>query len=132
MRLKIALKNRKIDLRRPSNQYRKKVIERASEIGDAHLLSDTDIDLLAIALELKEQGYDPKIVTDDYSIQNVASRLTINFVSLTTSGITLVFKWRRYCPGCYKKYNSNQKLNFCLICGTKLKRKPEKAKSISK
>lgn len=131
MRLKIALKNGKIDLRRPSKQYIKTVKERASEIGDAYLLSDTDIDLLAIALELKTQGYNPKIVTDDYSIQNVASRLNIIFVSVTTSGITLVFKWRRYCPGCYKKYSSKHKLNFCSICGTKLKRKPEKTKPIA-
>jgi UPF0271 protein len=132
MRLKIALKNGKIELKKPSKQYKKEVKERASEIGDAYLLSETDIDLLAIALELKAQGYKPKIVTDDYSIQNVASLLNINFVSLTTSGIKLVFKWIRYCPGCYKKYNSNQKLNFCSICGTKLKRKPEKTKSTSK
>ena len=132
MRLKIAIKNGKLDLRAPTEQYRKKVKERANEIGDLFLLSETDIDLLAIALELKAQDYNPKIVTDDYSMQNVAKRLNIIFVSLSTSGITRLLEWIRYCPGCYKKYPSKHKLNFCSICGTKLKRKPKKTKSISK
>ena len=132
MRLKIAINNGKIEIRSPTEEYRKKVKKIANEVGDAFLLSETDIDLLAIALEIKAQGHNPKLVTDDYSMQNVASRLNIIFVSLTTSGITRFLEWKRYCPGCYKKYPPDHKLNFCSICGTKLKRKPEKAKSISK
>jgi UPF0271 protein len=131
-RLKTAIKNGKIEIRIPSKQYRKIVKKRANELGDAYLLSETDIDLLTIAFELKANGYTPKIVTDDYSMQNVASLMNIRFVSLTTSGIKRLLEWQRYCPGCFKKYPTETKFSFCLICGTKLKRKPKKARSRKK
>ena len=47
----------------------------ASKAGDFHKLSEADMQLLSLALQLKAEGYTPKIVTDDYSIQNVAKQL---------------------------------------------------------
>jgi len=38
-------------------------------------------------MELKDSGYAPQIVTDDYSIQNVATKMGIEFLSLATLGI---------------------------------------------
>ena len=59
----------------------------ASKVGDSHKLSETDLQLLALALELKTEGVAPQIVTDDYSIQNVATQMGIGFLALATFGI---------------------------------------------
>jgi UPF0271 protein len=129
MRLEMAIENGKIEVRSPLEKYKIETQEIANNLGDSYLLSETDSDLLALALELKTEGLNPKIVTDDYSMQNVASQMKIDFVSMTTIGINRLLKWIRYCPGCYKRYPSNYKLNVCSICGTKLKRKPKKPRS---
>jgi UPF0271 protein len=79
---------------------------------------------LALALEFKSAGYSPLIVTDDYSIQNVANQIGVEFASLMTFGIRFRLHWILYCPACHKKYPSDYKLKACEICGTTLKRKP--------
>lgn len=126
LRFEMAIENGKIQLKNPLEKHKTKVKNIANKMGDLHLLSETDLDVLAIALELQTDGFKPKIVTDDYSIQNVASQMKIEFISLTTGGIHKIFKWIRYCPGCYKEFLSNYKVSSCSICGTKLKRKPKR------
>lgn len=126
LRFEMAIENGKIQLKNPLEKHKTKVKNIANKMGDLHLLSETDLDVLAIALELQTDGLKPKIVTDDYSIQNVASQMKIEFISLTTGGIRKIFKWIRYCPACYKEFLSNYKVSSCSICGTKLKRKPKK------
>jgi len=79
-----------------------------------------------LALELKDSGLTPLIVTDDYSIQNVANKIGVEFSSLMTFGIKFRFKWILYCPACYRKYPSDYKSKVCEVCGTELKRKPKK------
>ena len=56
-------------------------------------LSEADKQVLALALELKGSGLTPLIVTDDYSIQNVANKIGVEFTSLMTFGIKFRFKW---------------------------------------
>jgi UPF0271 protein len=82
--------------------------------------------LLALALELKTQGENPEIITDDYSIQNVAKQNGIAFYALATSGIKRLLEWIRYCPACHKEYPINSSFSACQICGTELKRKPKR------
>ncbi len=58
----------------PKEKYIKKVKKEASKIGYLEKLSETDIDVLALALERKGA-----ILTNDFAIQNVARRLGIRF-----------------------------------------------------
>jgi UPF0271 protein len=109
-----------------SETFLEEVKASATTVGDAFFLSETDQQVLALALELKTQGFFPLIATDDYSIQNVAKQLGIEFTSLITFGIRRRLEWIRYCPACHKKYPANYKSQVCEICGTKLKRKPLK------
>jgi endoribonuclease Nob1 len=76
---------------------------------------------------VKNRGDIPQILTDDYSIQNVAKQLGLAYTSLATFGIKRLLTWIRYCPACHRKYPANFKANECPICGTPLKRKPQKA-----
>lgn len=126
LRFSMAVESNRLKILEPSPQFVKIVKECATSLGDSFFLSDTDMQVLALALEIKEKGDIPQIVTDDYSIQNVATKLGVNFVSLATLGIKRVLSWIRYCPACHRTYSSNYKNVECPVCGTQLKRKPQK------
>ena len=126
IRFQAAVENEKIFIKQPSEGSLKKIEICAAAVGDTFFLSETDKQLLALALELRSPEQNPQIVTDDYSIQNVARRLGIGFTSLATLGIHRVIEWVRYCPACRRKYPANYASKECTVCGTKLKRKPRK------
>jgi UPF0271 protein len=126
VRFKTALENGKVKVKLPSEEYQIRVKESAKKIGDVCFLSETDLHILALASELKTEGYIPQILTDDYSIQNVAAQLGIEFLSLTTFGISHLLEWVRYCPGCHMNYPDYYKSTICGVCGTDLKRKPQR------
>ena len=74
---------------------------------------------MALALDKNNEEYEVIILTDDYSIQNVASELKIKFETISQSGITNRFKWICVCRGCCKKFKEN--INICPICGANTK-----------
>lgn len=125
-RFKTAVESGKVEVKTPAQESLDRVEQCATALGDTFFLSATDKSLLAIALELKFLSFEPQIVTDDYSIQNVGKRLGIEFVSLATFGIRRVLEWIRYCPACHKEYAANSKVTECTVCGTELKRKPRR------
>jgi len=125
VRFKAATESGKILIKRPLEEAVRQVEACAIQVGDSFFLSETDKQVLALALELKTSG-NPQIVTDDYSIQNVAKRLEIEFTSLATLGIRRVLEWIRYCPACHREYPANRVSIECDVCGTELKRKPRK------
>ena len=100
------------------------IVRKASlELGEGLCLSKADLQILALGLDLKLKGISPTIVSDDYSIQNIAEHLGINYTFLATLGITYKFNWSIYCPACFRRYVHNYKGRLCEVCGTKLKRK---------
>lgn len=104
-----------------------KIVERAStELGDHLNLSKTDREVLALSIELKQEGSSPILVSDDYAVQNVAEYLGVTYISLLNFGIRYRFKWILSCPACKRKYHVEPRLTVCKICGTKLKRRVQK------
>jgi UPF0271 protein len=99
------------------------------EMGEAGVLSATDEQLLALGVQLKFSA--PVIVSDDYSVQNVADRLGLGFRSLATPGIKRRFEWVIYCPGCHKIFSAPQPGKVCPMCGTELRRRPGRKRLIS-
>ena len=126
VRFTTAIENGKLKIKAPKGVFLSNAKESASKVGDSFKLSETDIQLLALALELKAEGFTPQIVTDDYSIQNVATQLGIEFLALATFGIKRLLEWIRYCPACYREYSANCSTKECQVCGTELKRKPRR------
>jgi len=97
-----------------------KIKTTSDKTGDASRLSNTDVEILALALDIsKDDEKEPIILTDDYSIQNVAHVLNIPFEAISQSGITKRFKWAARCRGCGKKFKENIKI--CPICGAETK-----------
>ncbi len=123
-RFNTAVENGKLIVKTPRAEYAERIRTSSRDVGDLLFLSEADKQVLALALELKDEGYKPQIVTDDYSIQNVANQLGIEFASLMTFGIRYRFRWTLYCPACHHKYPADYQPKHCEICGTGLKRKP--------
>jgi UPF0271 protein len=126
VRFNTAVESGRIKIKMPSEEVSNRVKAQASKVGDSFLLSETDMQLLALALELKTNGERPEIITDDYSIQNVATQMGIEFYALATFGIRRLLEWIRYCPACHREYPVNSSFNTCQVCGTELKRKPKR------
>jgi endoribonuclease Nob1 len=128
VRFETALENGRVKVKAPSQEFVSQIRETSSKVGDSFKLSETDIELLALALELKATGYNPQIYSDDFSIQNVATQLGMEFLALGTFGIKRLLEWMRYCPACFKEYPVNTSIKECRVCGTPLKRKPRRTK----
>lgn len=130
MRFTTAIENGKVTIMKPQDSFFQEILEASKKVGDMRYLSEADLQVLALAMELKGRELRPVIVTDDYSIQNVANKIGIPFTSLMTFGIKFRFKWILYCPACYRKYPPDYKFKSCEVCGTELKRKPKKKKRL--
>ena len=96
-RFKTAIESGKLKVKTPSHTFLEKVKESSKTVGDVLFLSEVDLQVLALALELKSWGYSPLVVTDDYSIQNVANQMAVKFASLMTFGIRFRHQWMMYC-----------------------------------
>jgi UPF0271 protein len=131
VRFETAVANGKLKVKTPNEEFLDRVKAHATLVGDKFFLSETDLQLLALALQLKADGYSPSIVTDDYSIQNVADQMSIGFASLATFGIRLRLTWMRYCPACHREYPADSNAKTCEVCGTRLKRKPSRRSQLS-
>lgn len=110
----LFLQERGLVIKDPSKQAIEKIHKIATETGDIGRLSKADIEVLALAFDISQEK-EAIIITDDYSIQNVANELKINFKSISQDGITKSFKWTYRCSGCGKKFDEN--IKTCPICG---------------
>ncbi|NLU46052.1 MAG: nucleic acid-binding protein [Euryarchaeota archaeon] len=86
----------------------------AARSGDLGRLSDVDMTVIALALDT--QG---TILTDDYSIQNVARLMSVPFRPVGQTGITRTERWNYRCVGCGRWYK--EKLDDCPVCGSGMK-----------
>jgi UPF0271 protein len=109
-RLELLLATR-IRISEPSKRSLKRVEEEAQKTGDSRRLSQTDQELLALALDL---GYE--LLTDDYSIQNLATAMGIPARGFDQKGIEEVFEWQSKCRGCGKVFPAD--VRVCDVCGS--------------
>ena len=128
VRFQVAVESGKLKILSPDVHFLDAVREASKEMGDMRYLSEADMHVIALAAQLKDEERSPTIVTDDYSIQNMATKISVNFTSSATLGIRYQLQWLLYCPACRRKYPSDYKHIDCEICGTRLKRKPQTKK----
>jgi endoribonuclease Nob1 len=98
----------------PGAESREKVIIAAKKTRDSTVISDTDCDILALALELEAVIY-----TDDFAIQNVAGVLGVKTAPINQRKAKRVH-WKYRCSGCGRYFDHDGE---CLICGSIIKRK---------
>lgn len=100
----------------PDKNSMEKARSAAKKTGDYQKLSQTDISIIALALQLETT-----LLTEDYAVANVATTLKIPVKSSSNKGIKETRKWISYCTACGKAFRPNAK--ECPLCGNKLKRK---------
>ena len=91
-----------------------KVKEAAKRTGDTSRVSPTDVEVLALAMDLQAV-----LLTDDYSIQNLAAYLGIPYRPVGLKGIRKVLKWRHKCVGCGRVFD--KEMPECPVCGSELR-----------
>jgi len=102
-------------LNSPREDYIKKVKEVVKATNDK--LSPQDIEVLALALMLKDKRKNVILLTEDYGIMNVASCLSLRTKCFVNKGIKDFYVWRKRCAICgrlVKKFISE-----CPYCGSK-------------
>ena len=104
-----------MDILAPGKESLAAAREAAEATGDLHELSRTDLDVIALCLDLN--GI---LVTDDYAMQNVASRLGLEFMGADLKPIDRDIKWQYRCTGCGKIFQ--QHVEICPVCGHQTKR----------
>lgn len=111
-----ALEGSGMHIQIPEEETVERVRRAAEQSGDFDVLSNTDVRLLAAALELSAV-----LVTDDYAIQNVADKLDVDVEIIAQEGISEQRDWRFQCQGCGREFDEHR--DRCPICGTELARK---------
>lgn len=98
----------------PSPQAMDAVRRAAVRTGDDARLSPTDMEVLALALELKAE-----LLTDDYSIQNLSRVIGVRYRGIGMKEIREVIRWKYRCTGCRREWDENHP--DCPVCGSPLR-----------
>ncbi len=122
LELETAVDAGKISVIEPSREALAEVRKKVDQTGDR--VSNTDVKLLALSLDMLRAGDMPELVTDDYAVQNLASIFNIPFRCVVMPGITEVFIWQMICPACGGTYSAA--FTKCEVCGSELVRRPKK------
>ncbi len=104
-----------LEVREPPPERLREATAAAQRTGDLPTLSRADLEVLALALDLRLP-----IVTDDYAIQNVAAVLGLACVPVRERGIREVRTWMFRCRSCGKVHD--RPLAECPICGGEVRR----------
>ncbi len=108
---------------KPSKSTIEKIKYEAEKLNEKNL-SSTDIELLAAAYELSKKE-NAILLSDDFSVQNLAKHLNINFESISGKKIKRKVVWVYYCKICNSEIEFGEKK--CKICGSEeISRKPSK------
>ena len=118
-----SLIHTRVQVTEPSPESLAKVKTTASRTGDLGALSQTDMSLLALALDLSNLDGGASLVSDDFAVRNVAEVLSITLAQTSLKGGEWRnINWKIYCRGCGREY-TNPKLTVCPVCGTQLTRR---------
>ena len=114
--IEVLLESNSLQIINPDKKSIEKVFSAARRTGDYPRLSEADISIIALALQLEVP-----LITDDYAVANVAATMKIPVKSLATRGITHTRKWITYCSACSRTFGGTAK--ECRLCGNRLRRK---------
>ncbi len=95
----------------------------ARKTGDIEGLSETDLHLFALVIELGGHMY-----TDDYRLQNLCNLVGVEWSSVLSEGISEVWNWEIRCRGCGALASgtgntrpASEEIGSCVECGSELR-----------
>ncbi|MBD3256524.1 MAG: hypothetical protein GF383_15620 [Candidatus Lokiarchaeota archaeon] len=126
-RINVAIEIKKLRIKSPSTFYLEQVLAKAKETGDYIALSEADLELIGLALELTEEINSEVILyTNDYTMENLCAQMNITYSPMIKKGIKAKKQWEVFCPVCKRKFGANCTEKYCDVCGVKLKRREKK------
>lgn len=105
----------------PSKSAIDKVTRIAKSIGSIHKLTDTDMEIAALAYELINNGFEVIVITDDYELQNLLLYMGVGFKPLRTRGIVELRVFKAQCLICGYIPGRPDEAR-CPLCGGDIKR----------
>ncbi|MFO7835975.1 MAG: NOB1 family endonuclease [Candidatus Thorarchaeota archaeon] len=118
----------KLSVQDPLPRHLNEVKTAAAKTGDASVLSETDVQLLALAVWKDEQGFDATIVSSDFALLNTAKSIGLPVEEIGKK-MTHKIEWILLCPACGHQRPASGSRN-CPVCGTTMKRVPIKREKI--
>lgn len=121
--LDMAIDEGKLIIQDVDEKYVEYVDKMVSESGDILRLSFPDKKLIALALMLKDECKNVKVISDDYTIQNTLRIINVPYSGIMTEGIKGIYNWKKVCEGCKKEFDEKYPFDDCDICGSKVFKK---------
>src|SRR5207245_3394104 len=87
LRFHVNKEKGKVIIKTPSLRALESVETVSAKAGEKGHVSQAEREVVALALDLKQDGQDPVIVSDDYAVQNMAEHLHLSYGSLANFGI---------------------------------------------
>ena len=107
----------------PSSESVQESTAIARKTGDLDGLSETDLHLLALAIELGGHMH-----TDDYRLQNLCNSVGVSWSPVVSEGIKETWNWGIRCIGCgtlvagaEKTRPASEEIGACAECGSELR-----------
>jgi UPF0271 protein len=111
-----------LQVREATPESLERVRDAATAAGNLGRLSAADLSLAALTLDLAGT-----LVTDDYTLLDVARRLGVRTQTVNTEGIAATIDFRPRCIGCGRWFDAMPKREECTVCGSPVKAKPVQA-----
>jgi UPF0271 protein len=115
----------KMKERTPVEDDLKRVESVSSSAGDQIVLSQNDIELIALALTVARNEPDTVLVSTDFAVLNTASHLGLKTLD-PNKRFGQEITWGMRCPACNHKTKSTTRDTECPVCGTTMRRTPLK------
>jgi Predicted nucleic acid-binding protein, consists of a PIN domain and a Zn-ribbon module len=87
--LEKALESGRLEVLEPSSSRVEEAVELARKAKTLGYLSEVDLEVVALALELKARGLDVIVASDDYKIQATLAKAGIEFLKVRYRGIRM-------------------------------------------
>ena len=117
--LELALGLGRVEVLDPAPGFLMRARREAARRGLLQRLSDTDLSVAALALQLASAGESVTVVTDDYALQSLIAFLGLRYQPLRTRGIRRPRGGRSRCPVCGAPVSPWEEA--CPVCGSPLR-----------
>jgi len=119
----------KMEERTPREEDLRRVESASTSSGDRSVLSQNDIEIVALALTISDESSDATLVSTDFAVLNTASHLGLKILD-PNKKFGQVITWAMKCPACNFKSKVPTRETECPVCGTEMRRSLLKRRKI--